>query len=121
MGFGEVYSGMKYLNELKSSLAVSYDDNTCPVCGNKMDLISVKYINHKKVNEDSEEDEIEEIITNIRFECKCGFCAPIQHLKNGEEITVPLYSKSIDRLLENFKKCNTRRIPKLNRIQIRRK
>lgn len=121
MGFGEVYSGIEYLKELKSSLAVSYDDDTCPVCGNKMNIISIKYNMPNRINEDGEEEEVDDVIVNIRFECDCGFCSPIQHLKNGEEVTIPLYDKSIDRLLENFKKCNTRRIPKLNRIQIRRK
>lgn len=95
-------SGVKYLNEMKLSLAVSYDDDTCPVCGNKMTLVKVMLNNS--------------IENDVRFECEqCGFNAPIQRLRNGESVTIPLYDKSIDKFIKFFKENDGKRILRRSR------
>lgn len=80
---------IKNMLKKKYNWAVTFNDNTCPVCGNKsLSIINVR--------------DRESIYYHSHFECKeCGFTCPIYHDCDTEK---PMYSDELYNFSVSFKK-----------------
>lgn len=97
-------TGISRLNKSKPSEAIIFGDNTCPKCGNKME-IEYKWLQGKQIA--------------VRYLCKyCKFICPIKHDESNMEKLHPTYDKSVFNFLSNFGKDIRDRITEISKREI---
>lgn len=84
-----LHTGIEYRKDkVKFTPAIIFDDDTCPMCGEKMERIVIQSF---------------DIPSTVRFECKnCWFYAPIRHSTENLAIPLPLYDNLIAEFIEGF-------------------
>ena len=95
----ELYTGINNFKNKKPIQAIIFYDNTCPICGNKLELIVKKIFKENVL---------------IRYECnKCHYICPIKYEITNIECNKdkcdipnikPLYDTSIYNFIQNFGK-----------------
>lgn len=83
-------TGISHLNKSEPTEALIFGDNTCPNCGNILEL-EKKWLNGIQIN--------------VRYRClQCGYVCPIKHNQEDMEKLSPTYDKSVYDFLSNFGK-----------------
>lgn len=97
-------TGISHLNKSKPSEAIIFGDDTCPKCGNLMEI---------------EKKWLQGIQISVRYLCRrCGFVCPIRHDENNMEKLYPTYDKSVFNFLTNFGKDIHDRITEISKREI---
>lgn len=97
-------TGISHLNKSEPSEAIIFGDDTCPKCGNKME-VEYKWLQGIQIA--------------VRYLCKhCKFVCPVKHDENNMDKLSPTYDKSIFNFLSNFGRDIHDRIKDISKREI---